>query len=57
MRPTLEEIQELCRKHVAGYKIPRELHVVDKVETGSERQARLPVGRGRHRPLESRSGR
>jgi 3-oxocholest-4-en-26-oate---CoA ligase len=30
--PELEEIQELCRKHVAGYKIPRELHVVDKVE-------------------------
>jgi acyl-CoA synthetase (AMP-forming)/AMP-acid ligase II len=30
--PTLEAIQELCRAHVAGYKIPRELHVVDKVE-------------------------
>jgi acyl-CoA synthetase (AMP-forming)/AMP-acid ligase II len=30
--PSLEEIQELCRKHVAGYKIPRELHVVEKVE-------------------------
>jgi acyl-CoA synthetase (AMP-forming)/AMP-acid ligase II len=30
--PSLEEIQELCRKHVAGYKIPRELHVVDQVE-------------------------
>jgi 3-oxocholest-4-en-26-oate---CoA ligase len=30
--PSLEDIQQLCRKHVAGYKIPRELHVVDKVE-------------------------
>ncbi len=30
--PSLEAIQELCRTHVAGYKIPRELHVVDKVE-------------------------
>jgi acyl-CoA synthetase (AMP-forming)/AMP-acid ligase II len=30
--PSLEEIQDLCRKHVAGYKIPRELHVVDQVE-------------------------
>jgi 3-oxocholest-4-en-26-oate---CoA ligase len=30
--PPLEEIQELCRQHMAGYKIPRELHVVDQVE-------------------------
>jgi 3-oxocholest-4-en-26-oate---CoA ligase len=30
--PSLEDIQELSRKHVAGYKIPRELHVVDKIE-------------------------
>jgi len=30
--PSLSDIQELCRMHVAGYKIPRELHVVDKVE-------------------------
>lgn len=30
--PTLEQIQELCREHMAGYKIPRELHVVDKIE-------------------------
>jgi acyl-CoA synthetase (AMP-forming)/AMP-acid ligase II len=30
--PTLQSIQELCRQHVAGYKIPRELHVVDKIE-------------------------
>jgi len=30
--PTLESIQDLCRQHVAGYKIPRELHVVDQIE-------------------------
>jgi len=30
--PSLDEIQELCRRHVAGYKIPREIHVVEKVE-------------------------
>lgn len=30
--PSLEAVQEHCRKHVAGYKIPRQLHVVDQVE-------------------------
>ncbi len=30
--PTLEAIQERCREFVAGYKVPRRLHVVDKVE-------------------------
>jgi acyl-CoA synthetase (AMP-forming)/AMP-acid ligase II len=30
--PSLESVQEHCRRHVAGYKIPRQLHVVDKVE-------------------------
>jgi acyl-CoA synthetase (AMP-forming)/AMP-acid ligase II len=29
---TLAELQEHCRKHVAGYKIPRELHLVDHLE-------------------------
>ncbi|MFT4518172.1 MAG: acyl-CoA synthetase (AMP-forming)/AMP-acid ligase II [Halioglobus sp.] len=28
---TLEEIQEDARKYIAGYKVPRELHVVDEV--------------------------
>ena len=32
LSPTLEEIQQLARKHVAGYKVPRELHVVEKIE-------------------------
>ena len=30
--PSLEDIQALCRKHVAGYKVPRQLHTVDKIE-------------------------
>jgi acyl-CoA synthetase (AMP-forming)/AMP-acid ligase II len=31
-RPSLEEIQRHCRDHIAGYKVPRELHWVDHVE-------------------------
>jgi acyl-CoA synthetase (AMP-forming)/AMP-acid ligase II len=30
--PTLEAIQEHCRTTIAGYKLPRRLHVVDAVE-------------------------
>jgi acyl-CoA synthetase (AMP-forming)/AMP-acid ligase II len=29
---TLEEIMTHCREHIAGYKIPRELHVVDEIK-------------------------
>jgi acyl-CoA synthetase (AMP-forming)/AMP-acid ligase II len=29
---TLDELDAHCREHVAGYKVPRELHVVDHVE-------------------------
>ncbi len=29
--PALESIQEQCRTKIAGYKLPRELHLVDKV--------------------------
>jgi acyl-CoA synthetase (AMP-forming)/AMP-acid ligase II len=32
LSPTLEAVQEYCRNHVAGYKIPRQLHLVDKIE-------------------------
>jgi acyl-CoA synthetase (AMP-forming)/AMP-acid ligase II len=33
--PTLEEIREHCRKDLAGYKLPRELMIVDQFpETG-----------------------
>ncbi len=28
---SLENVQEEARKHIAGYKVPRELHVVDEV--------------------------
>jgi acyl-CoA synthetase (AMP-forming)/AMP-acid ligase II len=30
--PTLESIQEHCRSTIAGYKLPRRLHVVDAIE-------------------------
>ena len=30
--PSLESVQEHCRNHVAGYKIPRQIHVVNRVE-------------------------
>jgi acyl-CoA synthetase (AMP-forming)/AMP-acid ligase II len=30
-RPTLDELIVHCRTHIAGYKIPRELHLVDQV--------------------------
>ena len=29
---TLEELDVHAREHIAGYKVPRELHVVDKIE-------------------------
>lgn len=29
--PTLEDLQQEARKHIAGYKVPRELHVVDEI--------------------------
>ena len=41
---TLEELDAHCRLHVAGYKVPRELHFVDKIERSAERQTRLPLG-------------
>jgi len=30
--PTLDEIQAHCRDHIAGYKVPRQLHVVKSIE-------------------------
>ncbi len=30
--PTLEEIQTYCRDRIAGYKVPRQLHVVEAIE-------------------------
>jgi acyl-CoA synthetase (AMP-forming)/AMP-acid ligase II len=33
-RPTLEALQEEVRRHLAGYKVPRELHLVEAVPRG-----------------------
>jgi 3-oxocholest-4-en-26-oate---CoA ligase len=30
--PTLESLQEHCRTKIAGYKIPREIHLVDEIQ-------------------------
>ena len=30
-RPTLASLQDEARKHIAGYKVPRELHIVGEV--------------------------
>ena len=30
-KPSLEDIQECCREHIAGYKIPRQIHYVDQI--------------------------
>ncbi len=30
-KPGLEDIQRCCREHIAGYKIPREIHYVDQI--------------------------
>jgi acyl-CoA synthetase (AMP-forming)/AMP-acid ligase II len=29
--PTIEGLQEHCRAHIAGYKIPRQMLVVDEI--------------------------
>ena len=30
--PTLQEIDAHCREHVAGYKVPREIHLVEQIQ-------------------------
>ena len=30
--PSLEELSKHCRDHIAGYKVPRELHIVPSIE-------------------------
>ena len=37
-KPSLESLQEEARKHIAGYKVPRELHIADEI-------GRLPNGK------------
>jgi acyl-CoA synthetase (AMP-forming)/AMP-acid ligase II len=39
---TLEDVQQHCRQHLAGYKIPRQLHLVDAIE-------RSPAGKPDYR--------
>jgi acyl-CoA synthetase (AMP-forming)/AMP-acid ligase II len=39
---TLEEIDRHCRTHVSGYKVPRELHLVEEV-------VRSPSGKADYR--------
>jgi acyl-CoA synthetase (AMP-forming)/AMP-acid ligase II len=31
-KPTLEDVQAHCRTKIAGYKVPRELHIVDQMQ-------------------------
>jgi acyl-CoA synthetase (AMP-forming)/AMP-acid ligase II len=40
--PTLEELQEFCRTKIAGYKVPRELHLTEEIP-------RTPVGKPDYR--------
>jgi acyl-CoA synthetase (AMP-forming)/AMP-acid ligase II len=40
--PTLEELQRFCRTKIAGYKVPRELHLTDDIP-------RTPVGKPDYR--------
>lgn len=37
-KPSLESLQEEARKHISGYKVPRELHIADEI-------GRLPNGK------------
>jgi acyl-CoA synthetase (AMP-forming)/AMP-acid ligase II len=46
--PTLEDLQSHCRSHIAGYKVPRALHLVDEVP-------RLPNGKPDYRTAQSRA--
>ena len=46
--PTLEELQAHVRSHVAGYKVPRDLVVVDTIE-------RSPAGKADYRWAKERA--
>jgi 3-oxocholest-4-en-26-oate---CoA ligase len=50
-RVTLEELAVHCRAHIAGYKIPRELHVVKTIRRSPSGKPDYPwaqqVARGR----------
>ena len=42
MTPTLESVQEHCRKRIAGYKVPRELHLVEVLQRSPSGKADYP---------------
>lgn len=44
--PSLESIQEHCRDHMAGYKIPRQLHVVPRIERSPSGKPDYPWAQG-----------
>jgi acyl-CoA synthetase (AMP-forming)/AMP-acid ligase II len=43
--PTLEDLQVHCRTKLAGYKVPRELHLVDKVQRSPSGKPDYPWAR------------
>lgn len=52
--PTLTDLDAHCRQHIAGYKIPRELHLVDQVRRSPSGKPDYPWAQelartGRHR--------
>ena len=44
---TLDDLQAHCRKHIAGYKVPRQLTLVDADRALAGGQAGLPLGEAR----------
>jgi acyl-CoA synthetase (AMP-forming)/AMP-acid ligase II len=44
--PTLESIQEHCRTRIAGYKVPREVHLVDQMVRHPSGKPDYPWARG-----------
>jgi acyl-CoA synthetase (AMP-forming)/AMP-acid ligase II len=40
--PTIEDVQEHCRTKLAGYKVPRELHIVDSIQRSPSGKADYP---------------
>jgi len=42
---SLAELQEAAREHIAGYKVPRELHVVDEIPRAPSGKPAYPKAR------------
>jgi acyl-CoA synthetase (AMP-forming)/AMP-acid ligase II len=43
--PTLEDLQTHCREHLAGYKVPREVHIVDQTPRQPSGKPDYPAAR------------